>query len=90
VPVVPAAAWGSKRAEAYGKRWWAHRPKITVVWGAPITFDREAEPSEERVAEVRESIWAEVTRCFEQAKAIGTAPGKRPPAGTPLDEAIPT
>jgi 1-acyl-sn-glycerol-3-phosphate acyltransferase len=87
-PVVPAAAWGSKRAEAYGKPWWRHRPKITVVWGPPLQFAREADPDEERVAEVRDAIWAEVTTCFEQARTIAHLPGGRPPAGTPVQEAI--
>lgn len=87
-PVVPAAAWGSKRAEAYGKRWWLHRPKITTVWGRPIRFEREDDPTEERVEQVRDAIWAEVTRCFEQAKAIAHAPGRRPPSGSPLAAAL--
>jgi 1-acyl-sn-glycerol-3-phosphate acyltransferase len=87
-PVVPAAAWGSKRAEAYGKKWWLHRPKITAVWGKPIQFEREENPSEERIEEVRDAIWAEVSECFELAKRIAFAPGKRPKSGTPLDEAL--
>jgi len=83
-PVVPVAAWGAKRAVAYGKRWWWHWPKVTAVWGEPIRFEREEAPSDERVAEVRELIWAEVRRCFDQAKAIAHAPGGRPPAGTAM------
>lgn len=89
-PVVPAAAWGSKRAEAYGRKWWAHRPEITVVWGAPISFEREHDPSEERVAEVRDAIWGRVTHCFEQARAIAHHPDGRPPAGTPVDAVVAT
>lgn len=88
VPVVPAAAWGSKRARAYGRHWWNHWPRTTVVWGPHLQFEQEDDPSEERVAEVREEIWTEVTRCFEQAKAIAHLPGGRPPAGTPIEEAL--
>ncbi len=89
VPVVPAAAWGSKRARAYGKRWWYHWPKVTVVWGEHLQFEREESPSEERVAEVRDEIWAQVQVCFDQAKAIAHRPGRRPSRGTPLEEALP-
>lgn len=88
VPVVPAAAYGSKRARAYGSRWYRHWPKTTVVWGPHLQFEAEEEPSEERVAEVRDAIWAEVSRCFDQARAIHFRPGGRPPAGTPLAEAL--
>lgn len=86
VPVVPAAAWGSKRARAYGSRWYKHWPKTTVVWGPHLQFERDVDPTDERIDEVRDAIWAEVTRCFEQAKAIAHLPGGRPPAGTPIDE----
>ena len=88
VPVVPAAAWGSKRARAYGRAWWNHWPRTTVVWGEPLQFERDDAPSEERIVEVRDEIWSHVTRCFEQAKAIAHHPNGRPPAGTPLDEAL--
>jgi 1-acyl-sn-glycerol-3-phosphate acyltransferase len=88
VPVVPAAAYGSKRARAYGSAWYKHWPKTTVVWGRPLQFAAEREPSDERVAEVRDAIWAEVTRCFTQAKAIHFRPGGRPPNGTPLEQAL--
>jgi 1-acyl-sn-glycerol-3-phosphate acyltransferase len=85
VPVVPAAAYGSKRARAYGRRWWNHRPRITVVWGAPLRFPREDEPSQERVEQVRDEVWASVSRCFEQAREIHFRPGSRPKSGSTLD-----
>jgi 1-acyl-sn-glycerol-3-phosphate acyltransferase len=87
-PVVPAAAYGGKRARAYGKRWWQYWPKVTAVWAEPISFERESDPSPERVTEVRDAIWAEVTRCFGQARAIHFHPGGRPPIGTPLAQAL--
>lgn len=88
VPVVPVAAWGAKRPSAYGRRWWRYRPKVTVVWGAPLQFEREENPDEARVAEVRDAVWAEVSRCFEQARTIAHMPGGRPPAGTPLEAMV--
>ncbi|MCW2960203.1 MAG: phospholipid/glycerol acyltransferase [Thermoleophilia bacterium] len=87
-PVVPVAAYGAKRASAYGRRWWQHRPKVTAVWGEPISFAREEQPSGERVAEVRDAIWGEVTRCFEQARVIHHRPGGRPPIGASLEDAL--
>ncbi|MCW2955947.1 MAG: 1-acyl-sn-glycerol-3-phosphate acyltransferase [Thermoleophilia bacterium] len=87
-PVVPVAAYGAKRARAYGRRWWNHRPCVTAVWGAPISFSRDAGPSRERIAAVRDEIWAEVTRCFEQARRIHHRPGGRPAVGTSLAEAL--
>lgn len=87
-PVVPVAAYGAKRAVAYGKRWWWHWPRITTVWGEPISFPREDDPSPQRIAEVRDEIWSHVQRCFDQAKAIATRPGGRPAPGTSLEEAL--
>lgn len=87
-PVVPVAAWGAKRARAYDRHWWWHWPKVTVVWGEHLHFEREDDPSDARVADVRDEIWTEVTRCFELAKAIAHRPGGRPRRGTPLAEAV--
>ena len=70
LPVVPVAAYGAKRARAYGKRWWWHRPRVTVVWGEPLTFAREDEPSAERVDETRDAIWTVITACFDEARRI--------------------
>jgi 1-acyl-sn-glycerol-3-phosphate acyltransferase len=88
-PVVPAAAYGAKRPSAYGRRWWRHWPKVTVVWGRHLQFAREESPTDERVAEVREAIWAEVATAFEQARAIAHRPDGRPRRGTPISEAVP-
>jgi hypothetical protein len=60
-----------------------------VVWGEQLQFEREEDPSEERVAEVRDIIWGRVQVCFDQAKAIAHAPGRRPRRGTSLEEALP-
>ena len=87
-PVVPVAAYGAKRAKAYGKPWWRHWPKVTTVWGEPVSFPREEQPSLERIAEVREEIWSHVQHCFDQAKAIHLLPGGRPPAGTTVEDEL--
>jgi 1-acyl-sn-glycerol-3-phosphate acyltransferase len=88
VPVVPVAAYGTKRARAYGSRWYKHRPKATVVWGESVRFEVELEPSPERVAAVRDEIWSHVRRCFDQARALHLAPGGRPRAGTPVEAVL--
>ncbi|MBC7643501.1 MAG: 1-acyl-sn-glycerol-3-phosphate acyltransferase [Thermoleophilia bacterium] len=79
VPVVPVAAWGNKPAGIYGRkrRFW-QRPKVTVVWGEPMSFPREDNPSAERVAEVRDQIWAQVTRLHAFAHELHERPGGRP------------
>jgi 1-acyl-sn-glycerol-3-phosphate acyltransferase len=69
-PVVPVAAYGAKRARAYGKRWWRHRPKVTAVWGEPLVFDRDDAPTPERVDAVRTEIWEAITKCFATARDL--------------------
>lgn len=78
VPVVPVAAWGNKPAWVYGRRRFTALPKTTVVWGEPIVFAREEAPSDERVIEVRDAIWAEVARLHRYAHDLHTATGRRP------------
>ena len=85
VPVVPVAAYGSKRARAYGRRWWWHWPRVTIVWGPHLQFPREESPTLERIDQVRDAIWAEVSRCFDQARNVAQTPSGRPPAGTVLE-----
>lgn len=79
VPVVPVAAWGNKPARVYGRRRRPWRfPRTTVVWGDPMTFPREDDPSEARVREVRDAIWAEVSRLHDQARELAALPDGRP------------
>jgi len=79
VPVVPVAAWGNKPAWVYGRkrRPW-RRAMTTVVWGEPLSFPREVNPSAERVVEVRDQIWAEVARLHAYARELHERPGGRP------------
>lgn len=86
VPVVPVAGFGAKRARAYGGHWLRYRPKVTNVWGAPLSIAREDDPSPERIDEVTALIWAEITRLFHLARQIHNYPGGRPPHATPLEE----
>jgi 1-acyl-sn-glycerol-3-phosphate acyltransferase len=68
-PVVPVGIWGAKRPSAYGRRGFAWFPRrVTCVWGAPISFPVEAEPSRERVEQVRDEIWSHVERLYAEAR----------------------
>jgi 1-acyl-sn-glycerol-3-phosphate acyltransferase len=78
VPVVPVAAWGNKPAYVYGRRRWPSWPRTTVVWGEPMSFPSEEEPSDERVCEVRDAIWAAVTELHEHARELHHHPNGRP------------
>lgn len=71
VPVVPAASWGAKRRELYGLRRFERR-RVTVVYGAPMTFD-DLEPTREGIAEARDRIWTEVQRLYERARELDAA-----------------
>lgn len=71
VPVVPAATWGVKRGELYGRSRW-RRPKATVVYGEPIDFSH-LEPTPEHINQVRDEIWARVHELYEQARELTEA-----------------
>lgn len=61
-PIVPVAIYGSAEA----RRWKKLRfPRITVQFGAPLTFPVEADPSRERQLEVAHDVFAEVKRMYE-------------------------
>jgi 1-acyl-sn-glycerol-3-phosphate acyltransferase len=68
VPVVPAATWGVKRREVYGRSWW-RLPRATVVYGEPIEF-RDLEPTREHVDHVRDVVWARVQELYDEARAL--------------------
>ncbi len=67
-PVVPVAAYGAKRPRAYGKKF--HWPRVTVVWGSPLLFAKEENPTAQRIREVTDQIWAEVSRLYNHAQEI--------------------
>lgn len=68
VPVVPAATWGVKAKEVYGRSRW-RRPRATVVYGEPMDFSH-LEPTPANVDLVRDIVWAKVHELYEQARAI--------------------
>lgn len=68
VPVVPAALWGIKRRELYGRRRW-QRPKATVIYGEPMDFSH-LELNAENVELVRDEVWAKVGELYEQAREL--------------------
>ena len=68
VPVVPVAIHGS-----LGVRRWKRLqfPKVTVQYGEPIRFEREADPSRERQLEVAGEIFGRVKVMYEVLEAEG-------------------
>ena len=61
-PIVPVAIFGSAEA----RRWKRMRfPRVTVQFGAPMSFPVEPEPSRERQLEVSKQVFAEVERMYE-------------------------
>jgi 1-acyl-sn-glycerol-3-phosphate acyltransferase len=61
-PIIPTAIHGSA-----GVRSWKRLrfPKVTVAYGEPISFPREADPSRERQQEVADEIFARVREMYE-------------------------
>lgn len=71
VPVVPAASWGAKRREVYGRPRW-RRPRTIVVYGEPMDFSH-LEPTAENVDVVRDEIWARVHELYRDARELDAA-----------------
>lgn len=69
--VVPTAAYGNKPSHAFGRkrRFWRRR-QVTVIWGAPLHFEKVEEPTPERVDEARDQIWDAVMDLYDTAKRI--------------------
>lgn len=69
VPVVPVTMYGTQRLEkarGSGVRW----PKITVQFGEPITFPRDAEPSPEKAFEAAAKIFNRVVGNWDRLDAL--------------------
>lgn len=71
VPVVPAATWGVKRRELYGRPRW-RRPRAVVAYGEPIDFSH-LEPTPENVDHVRDVIWERVHELYDEARQFAGA-----------------
>jgi 1-acyl-sn-glycerol-3-phosphate acyltransferase len=61
VPIVPVAICGSERARGWKR---GRFPKVTVQFGAPMTFPTEVPASRERQLEVAAEVFAEVKRMY--------------------------
>ncbi len=74
VPIVPAATWGAKAREVYG-RGRLHRPRVTTVYGEPISFEG-LEPTKENVDHVRDVVWDHVQALYTQARELDALRGR--------------
>lgn len=71
-PVVPLATWGIKSRRALGiPAWHLRLPRVTTVIGEPMRIPFEPDAPPERVVQVRDEIWAEVTRLYDLARELG-------------------
>src|SRR5215216_832153 len=67
-PVVPIAIHGSSRV----RNWKRLRfPKVTVLYGEPIRWERVTEPTREQQQQVANEIFAEVRKLYAQLDALG-------------------
>lgn len=77
IPIVPVAIHGSERV----RRWKRLRfPKVTVRFGAPVSFPVEEAPSRERQLEIAGEVFARVRELYEGLATRSAArPGRRSP-----------
>lgn len=67
-PVVPIAIHGSSKV----RNWKRLRfPKVTVLYGDPIRFERIEEPTREQQQAVANEIFGEVRKLYAQLDAVG-------------------
>jgi 1-acyl-sn-glycerol-3-phosphate acyltransferase len=76
-PVVPVAIHGSARVRGWKR---LRFPKVTVRFGAPISFPTEPDPGRERQLEVATEIFGEVREMYE---GLATRSGRRSGSRTP-------
>jgi 1-acyl-sn-glycerol-3-phosphate acyltransferase len=69
-PIVPVAIHGSARVRGWKR---LRFPKVTVQFGAPVSFAREAEPSRERQLEVATEVFERVREMYEGLAARSSA-----------------
>jgi len=66
-PVVPIAIFGSSRI----RNWKRLRfPRVTVMYGEPLRFEREPAASRERHQEIADAIFAEVRALYARVSAL--------------------
>jgi 1-acyl-sn-glycerol-3-phosphate acyltransferase len=66
--VVPLAIHGSSRVRNWKR---LQFPKVTVLYGDPIRWERIAEPTREQQQEVANAIFAEIRTLYDQLDAVG-------------------
>ena len=67
-PVVPVAIHGSSRARNWKR---LQFPKVTVLYGDPIRWERTADSTREQQQEVANAIFAEIRALYDQLDAVG-------------------
>jgi 1-acyl-sn-glycerol-3-phosphate acyltransferase len=69
-PIVPIAIHGSSRV----RNWKRLRfPKVTVLYGDPIRWERVEDPTREQQQQVANAIFAEVRKLYAQLDSVGRA-----------------
>jgi 1-acyl-sn-glycerol-3-phosphate acyltransferase len=68
VPVVPVAIHGSSRVRNWKR---LQFPKVTVLYGDPIRWERVENPTREQQQEVANQIFAEIKALYGQLEAEG-------------------
>jgi 1-acyl-sn-glycerol-3-phosphate acyltransferase len=66
--VVPLAIHGSSRVRNWKR---LQFPKVTVLYGDPIRWERIEEPTREQQQEVANAIFTEIRALYEQLDAVG-------------------
>jgi 1-acyl-sn-glycerol-3-phosphate acyltransferase len=67
-PIVPIAIHGSSRVRNWKR---LQFPKVTVLYGDPIRWERVDDPSREQQQQVANDIFAEVRKLYAQLESVG-------------------
>jgi 1-acyl-sn-glycerol-3-phosphate acyltransferase len=67
-PVVPVAIHGSSRVRNWKR---LQFPKVTVLYGDPIRWERVEQPTREQQQEVANAIFTEIRALYDQLEALG-------------------
>jgi 1-acyl-sn-glycerol-3-phosphate acyltransferase len=67
-PIVPIAIHGSSRVRNWKR---LQFPKVTVLYGDPIRWERVDDPTREQQQQVANDIFAEVRKLYAQLESVG-------------------